>query len=868
MGGEQVLRVARSYTSGDIALAGGETVTALSDPHVSVVTVALPPPYLHALEPFSIPASYLEGAPGPNRSVSSVPAGDVAALFPALQMSMGSQAAAGLSKADLSSTADALKTQIATLPNDSAEQQAARANLSVVEGEGLRRELAQWQLDDNAQEIAARRGGPPVVFALDETTNELYASVAAGGATWVEIATYIYGSSAEAGALAIQNGTVAFGRLEAGAPVKLTTGRRSAIANAAIDTARHSGTLLRTKGKTDLGSKSDLVYSVPVPGGVAQLNTVQFNSMLDAARRHTRGLVKISIESIEFLKGLRDDHEENTNSVVRAISDWSGDVELPGWLRYADAIARGNQVLAKLDGLEFDTDPRTTAAKLAEIDKQATEIMIEEARIDGAWHDYITGTIHGAEKTVRRLEVVRNVSFTAVAGMAGAVAAPYAFAALTTPGVITAAGVSTTTATGLSIFVVGGGTGAVTRAGLEVALPGAQADKPWLERAESGAWSGYVAGGIGAAGSFLTPAVSGSVSGQLASRTSQGFVQSTTGQVITRSTTGLIIGAPSGALSAGVENLPALATGRISGGDYAASVGWGTAGGAVFGAALSNLPISGFARAGMPFNPNAPTFMPEWMLAGPYSPLAELRGGTTGFNNLPLEGLPAFADDPGVAGYTWTRVRSGGTDRWVPMHMYGPKQQFEVAPYADPTDPSGLFNYGLLYGPPGNPNALRLVGSRLIQRPAGQGYQGMQPNDPFPGAPRSTRRDFPMTADDFEATLPDGTTVRMIRGHQVDFFDTTARTTNVPDSNLDVRNFTPEPREWGGLGGRNRLTMRIRNSGTGTQIRQINMYGRSTVTTASGSPSRKRSISSRWPPMERSRVLGACRSTIPRHSKV
>lgn len=765
-----------------------------------------------------------------SRPQSFTPAGlDALGLFPKLQKSFSPSAAQAMSESELKTTAQALKTMIATTAESSAENLTAAGNLKIVEAEGVRRNLAIWQLDDNAEALAKRPGGAPVVFALNEDNGQIYASVAAGGATMTEIATYVYGSPGEAGALASENCILASVRLQAGAAIKLIAGRQSAVANAAIATSRTMGTLIRTNGISDLTSKSDMAYLVPSPTGVMQVNDAQFDAMLRAMRRRTRNMLQIYVDSIAFLKTIRNDHESGSNSVVRGISDWSGDVDLPGTMRYDIAIANGNAILALLDGLEFAEDPRATASKLAELEPMATGIMLEEAKIEAAWVHYINGTISGAEKTVERLETVRNVSFVAVAGMAGALAAPAAFAALGT------AGVTGGTATGLSLAAAGG-TGAVVGGGLEVVLPGAQADKPVGERFKKGAWSGGVAGFTGGAGSFLTPVVSSTVTGQIAARTSQQFVQSTTGQVVTRTATGVIVGAPSGAVSAGIENLPAYSRGDMSGDQYAGSIGWGTAGGGVAGGVFGNVPVKGFARDGMPFNPKAAPYTPEWTLAGPYSPIAQLRGGTAGFNNLPAEGLPAFADDPGVAGYSWTKVRSGGTDRWVPIHSYGPKQEFDLQWYGDPANPANTANYNLLYGAQGNPNGSRLVGSRTIQRPAGQGYAGMQANDPFPGAPRSGRKDFPMTTDDFEVTMPDGTVRRMVRGHQVDFFDTTARTTTIPDSNLDVANFTPEPTAWGGLGGRNRLTMRIRASGTGTEVRQINLYGRSNIQTASGKP--------------------------------
>ena len=65
----------------------------------------------------------------------------------------------------------------------------------------------------------------------------------------------------------------------------------------------------------------------------------------------------------------------------------------------------------------------------------------------------------------------------------------------------------------------------------------------------------------------------------------QGFVSSTKGYYATQAATGTIIGAPSGVAGAALENLPEFATGEMSGGDYAAGLGWGGFYGGMFGLA-------------------------------------------------------------------------------------------------------------------------------------------------------------------------------------------------------------------------------------------------------------------------------------------
>jgi len=748
-----------------------------------------------------------------------------------LQGSITKAWAEALNDEELVQASNALKAHMALLLTSSPDYEAAVANSKVLEDELEGRDLGKWYRDEAARTIARRPGGPPATFGIDNKTGAVYVSITPPGATLQEVATYVYGSAQVASELGEGNGLLAGTMLPAGTTVKLIAGRMTAPSSDALTVARKSGAIMRTDGIPETVEDNGLVYQFPGPEGVLQLNSGQFNAMLHGIRKRTQGQLQIHVDSIDFLRKLRNEHEEETNSLVRGISDWAGDVDMPGEMSYLVPAALGKSVLGQLEELEFDADPRVTARQLNILQKRAISVIESEARLEAGWENYIRGTISGAEITVNRLEIVRNVSFGIVAGMAGALAAPAAIAALGGAG-ITGAG-----ATAISLGAAGTA-GGVVRGGFEVALPGAQADVPVGERFSSGFKSGFVQGMTGGIGSFATPAVSNVVTGQLATRYGQTFVQSTAGRHLSQGITGTIVGAPTGAGATAAETLPSYLRGDISGSEYASGIGWSGLLGGGLGGASTALPISGISRSsGIPFKGTPIT--PKWALAGPYSPIAPIRGATTGFHNLPPEALPAFPDDPGVAGYSWARLRSpGGVDEWVPIRTYGPKQEFEVAWYADPANPNAGANFNLLYGPSGNPNALRLVGSRATQRARGGGYRGMAANDPYPGAPSSTRRDFPMATDDFEVTLPDGTTRRMIRGHNIDFFDTTERTTTIPDSNLDVSNFTPEPPEWGTLSGRNRLTMRMRTATTagGTQYRQINIYGRNPATTASGKP--------------------------------
>lgn len=168
--------------------------------------------------------------------------------------------------------------------------------------------------------------------------------------------------------------------------------------------------------------------------------------------------------------------------------------------------------------------------------------------------------------------------------------------------------------------------------------------------------------------------------------------------------------------------------------------------------------------------------------------------------------------------------------------MFGPNRQ-----------PLDLFWFGDPANPRGNYVLQSRVGSgsgtffgRQTFRPANDLYGGLGPNQgaggtPLPGAPASRRANFPIPSADF---IDPATGVRYTRGHIVDFANTTDRTAAIPDSNLAPQNFTPEQSWWGGLSGRNRLTIRIRSSspGGGAQLLQYNVFPQSPRTTANGTP--------------------------------
>jgi hypothetical protein len=242
--------------------------------------------------------------------------------------------------------------------------------------------------------------------------------------------------------------------------------------------------------------------------------------------------------------------------------------------------------------------------------------------------------------------------------------------------------------------------------------------------------------------------------------------------------------------------------------------------------------------------------MPRWMFAGPASPLQPSfepppgawtnapRGSgqwnpPPGFNLTPGEQLPQLP-----RGLAWVRVEHLGQAQWEPMSLYGPNRQpLELTWYDVPTNPAG--NY-----------IIRTSGGTVIWRqafrPAASAYgPGLPANTgaggiPLPGAPRSGRGNFPMTTADFVEPV---TGRANVRGHGIDYRNTTPRTATIPDSNLDPANFAPEPDWWGsgpgrGFEGRVQLTNRIAraNPAGGDQLLQYADYGPSPRTTVNGTP--------------------------------
>jgi hypothetical protein len=586
-----------------------------------------------------------------------------------------------------------------------------------------------------------------------------------------------------------------------------------------------------------------MVYRFTAAGQQFELTESQFHALL-------QGLGVWLFRKADYIHGMAEvgrdsqqDHRDNTNSVVRHISDWLADQDELSLSIWDTALNNSASIRFQLQNADFNALPIEAGKSI--IPAMARQLETSATALDDAqrqWHQYIEGTISGAQVAVNRLEVVRNVSFGVAGGLAGAVAAPAAFALLG------AAGASTTVATA-GALVVAGTAGGTLRGTLDVVAPGAMSGTA-ASRFEHGFGSGFEAGVLGGAGAFAAPAVSGVVAKGVTSVGGEAFAASTAGRYTIGALTGTALGVPTGATGAALDNASALARGEISGGEYATRIATGGAIGGALGFATSFVPIRGLTReGGVPWRGDVAP-VPRWMFAGPASPLQsrwDPPGGTwinaprgsglwnppPGFNQLPLEQLPKLPPE-----LAWTRVEYQGQAQWEPMSVYGPSRQpLELTWYDDPSVTSA--NYLLRAGGRTIYGTQTFTGASYTGLPANTGAGGA----PLPGAPSSTRGDFPVTSAEYTDPATGGV---LTRGHIIDYRSTTPRTAEIPDSNMDPANFTPEEPFWGGgrlpgggrsFGGRMQLTNRIvrANPGGGPKLAQYNVYTSGRVT-QSGTP--------------------------------
>lgn len=638
--------------------------------------------------------------------------------------------------------------------------------------------------------------GPPVLWGLDMSSGSqrtIYASVAAPGHTLAEVATYMYGSPDMAGALSAANG---------GLPERLGPGRTlrlasesplTTAASEAINRGINDGTILRSQGMPQEDETRIVLYRFSGGGQTFELTEAQFLGMMQGAFTWVERKARLIRDRADDGRWVHNDHIEGTNSVIRGISDWMGDTECPDLAIWEPAHSQANALVESLH--DYHVTPQsqgTLSQSLGSL--QAAAQFLDNA--ENIWRDYINATIEGAERTVHRLEIVRNVSFGVAAGIAGAVAAPAVF------GAIAAAGGSTLVAGGAAIgagTLAGAGTGAALEftgatagVGLSMAVTPGEQSFDWGyvgERTWEGTKSGAIQGGIGAAGALAAPGVSSALGLRMFGQSAATGTLTAAQQVGLRVATGAAIGLPSGVAGAAIENVDDVVAGRMTGGQYGMSMLLGGAMGAGLGGGMSLLPINGLYRS-----PAGEPITPRWMLNGPFSPLQQNFVAPPGFETLTASELPPLSE-----GYQWTRL--GNT--WEPISVNGPMRDPVTVRLYGP-DANGRYNYVVWQGD-------HIVGSRAFTRPQGS---------TFTGQPGANRWNFPMSTADYAEA---GTGQPFVRGHNVDFADT-IDTPGSQLSTMDPMNYTPEQADWG-LHVRRILVGDIRTAqGAQGQYRQMEFF--------------------------------------------
>lgn len=640
-------------------------------------------------------------------------------------------------------------------------------------------------LPDSAPAAAGAPAGPPILWGFDRTAQlrRYYVSVLPPPRSLAAVAQYIYGSGGAAVALRAANPGLG-DTVAGGTTITLADGTLSGEAQQHLNQSLRAGTVMRTDGvPVPHAAPPDVpLHNLRIGEQEYHLTAVQYAGLLRGLAWHLgieaeryKGLTEVYLDT-------RRSHLEGSNSVIRGISDWMGDVSVPDEATYTRPRDRAEAIATALANGEPNEERLIQAAR------QLRGVAEDYHAGERAWHVYIEGTIGGAARTAGGLEVVRNTCFAIEAGLAGVVVAPVAFAAVGGGALGTVA-------------AIGGGaaTGGLLRGSLEVALPGMQADRAAGDRFWSGAKSGAIQGGLGAAGALVGPAVSGALAPRLG--ITEAAAPTLAQRMLLGSTTGVVIGAPSGLVGAGLENFGHWRNGEMPLGDYLLSMGGGTVYGAVGGGVFGALPFQGLYRnGGQSLNPFSGTpVMPRWMMAGPFSPLQARWNPPAEFNALLPGELPPLPE-----GYGWARIN----DVWEPISLTGPNRMpLTLARYGP--NANQRTNYNMLNGD-------RLLQSSAVTRPRGGTY------------PRGNRGDMPFDSSDF--TDPSGQ--RWIVGHNVDYADT-IDLPNVANSNADPLNYTPEP-DWWGLHLRRMLVGRIRANNGG--YLQRNYYSQSPTRTASDNP--------------------------------
>ncbi len=440
------------------------------------------------------------------------------------------------------------------------------------EGAGMTSPDAPMSIPVGATDQQSSSGSPPVLWGLNTKENRFYASVRAPGHTLIEIVTYIYKDAI--GMLEpirqANGGLPDF--VPAGQNIRMLDGMQTDRAFQDIRDALKQGYILRSEGMATEEEQQQILYRFSAAGQSFELTEGQLNGMLQGlsvwiTRKATylRDIARIGRET-------QHEHVEGTSDIVRGISDLLAEQSVPNEIIW-DVPENGAQKII---------NDLTTAQLSADlISRKTRQLQIVAESLDNAnrtWHEYIEGTISGAETAVHALEVTRDVSFGIAIGIGAVVAAPVVATALGT-GVL---------ATGAIVTVGGGTAGAILRGGSNVAGQAlANESIDWSE-VGSEAQSGFVRGSIDAFTGVIAPGIGSGVSRAGSAVTTRVLGEEAAVSLATRMSSSAIgrfglraaAGVPSGSIVGGIHSgLTTAATGRVE--DIPQAMGQGM----LFGAA-------------------------------------------------------------------------------------------------------------------------------------------------------------------------------------------------------------------------------------------------------------------------------------------
>lgn len=351
---------------------------------------------------------------------------------------------------------------------------------------------------------------PPVVWGLDTTTMRTYVSVRAPARQFGDLASYVYESAEARERLRTENG-ITEETLAPGRTLRLVEGTLTAGAHQALNAALEGGTVTRTQGIPSISAPESMLYRFSANGEQFELTQTQLRGMLNATRVALRRHAERLRSSAEGLLEVQSRHVENTNSVVRGISDWWGNAEMPSTLSYYLPMIRATATRDALDG--FDPASGDVLEKSRWIAAVAPVIRGIAEDVDTAerrWRRYIRATIEGAEGMTRGLEIVRDVSFGVAIGIGAVVAFPVVAGSAAIAGTL-GTGTAATLAAGGVVVVGGGAAGATLRGGSSLLGQGLTGSVDWGQ-VGSDAWQGARRGAVDAFFGLVAPGISSGVS--------------------------------------------------------------------------------------------------------------------------------------------------------------------------------------------------------------------------------------------------------------------------------------------------------------------------------------------------------------------